>query len=423
MTVNAVAPGARRCCSVQPPEGVTMHSHPQWRAGALGLSLLWAGALAQSQGLPDAAADSYEALRAKVEALRVQLRQQQQLLDALTRQLGPAAAERGAIAPPRSAVAPEWLAEQRGMGGQQGGAGTPPAPATQAGLVGQAPDSDRRPPAVAPLFEQPGVLTPRGKMVLEPSFQFGYSSSDRVALVGYTIIPALLIGLVDVREEKHNTSTATLTGRYGISNRTEVEVKLPYVYRSDADVSREIFTGSATDAVFDTSGKGMGDVEVSLRHQLNDGGVDQSYYIGGLRFKARNGKDPFQVVTDCMVRCVGPDATGTCLPLQLPTGSGFYGLQPSLTWLYPSTRRCCSAASAICTTSPATTSRVWCSTARWSRWAPSRRATCWVLISAWDWRSTTRRRSASATTTVRSTACSKTTSRCPVRCAPSWVPC
>jgi len=313
-----------------------MHSHPQWRAGALGLSLLWAGALAQSQGLPDAAADSYEALRAKVEALRVQLRQQQQLLDALTRQLGPAAAERGAIAPPRSAVAPEWLAEQRGMGGQQGGAGTPPAPATQAGPVGQAPDSDRRPPAVAPLFEQPGVLTPRGKMVLEPSFQFGYSSSDRVALVGYTIIPALLIGLVDVREEKHNTSTATLTGRYGISNRTEVEVKLPYVYRSDADVSREIFTGSATDAVFDTSGKGMGDVEVSLRHQLNDGGVDQSYYIGGLRFKARNGKDPFQVVTDCMVRCVGPDATGTGLPLQLPTGSGFYGLQPSLTWLYPS---------------------------------------------------------------------------------------
>src|SRR5471030_2030254 len=114
------------------------------------------------------------------------------------------------------------------------------------------PGGEAQPPAVAPLFEQPGVLTPRGKLVLEPSMQFGYSSSNRVVLVGYTIIPALLIGLVYVREEKHNTSTATLTGRYGISNRTEVEVKLPYVYRSDADVSREIFTGSATDAVFDT---------------------------------------------------------------------------------------------------------------------------------------------------------------------------
>src|SRR5471032_2754538 len=208
--------------------------------------------------------------------------------------------------------------------------------AVHAQQVGNAPSTDPRPPEVAPLFEQPGVLTPKGKFVLEPAMQFGYASSNRVALVGYTIIPALLIGLVDVREVKRNTLTGAVTGRYGISNRTEVEVKLPYVYRSDADVSREIFTGSATDAVFDTSGKGMGDVEVSLRHQLNDGGVDQSYYIGGLRFKARNGKDPFQVVTDCMVRCVGPDATGTGLPLQLPTGSGFYGLQPSLTWLYPS---------------------------------------------------------------------------------------
>jgi hypothetical protein len=37
---------------------------------------------------------------------------------------------------------------------------------------------------VAPLFEQPGVLTPRGKFVLEPSLQFGYSSSNRVVLVG-----------------------------------------------------------------------------------------------------------------------------------------------------------------------------------------------------------------------------------------------
>ena len=30
------------------------------------------------------------------------------------------------------------------------------------------------------------------------------------------------------------------------------------------------------------------------------------------------------------------NATGTGLPLQLPTGSGFYSLQPGVTWLYPS---------------------------------------------------------------------------------------
>ena len=202
--------------------------------------------------------------------------------------------------------------------------------------VGTAADSDARPPAVAPLFEQPGVLTPRGKMVLEPSAQFGYSSSNRVVLVGYTIIPALLIGLVDVREVKRNTLTGAITGRYGLSNRAELELKIPYVHRSDSTVSREVFTGTGVDRVFDTSGKGIGDVELALRYQLNDGGIDKPYYIAGLRVKSRTGTDPFSVVTDCSVRCIGPNATGTGLPLELPTGSGFYGVQPSLTWLYSS---------------------------------------------------------------------------------------
>lgn len=208
--------------------------------------------------------------------------------------------------------------------------------AAQAQGQAQGQAQDGRPPAVAPLFEQPGVLTPRGKMVLEPGLQFGYASSNRVVLVGYTIIPALLIGLVDVREVKRNTVTGALTGRYGLSNRAELEVKLPYVYRSDSTVSREIFTGTGVDRVFDTSGRSMGDAELALRYQLNEGGGERAYYVAGLRFKSRTGKDPFEVVTDCSQRCVGPNATGTGLPLELPTGSGFYALQPSLTWLYPS---------------------------------------------------------------------------------------
>ncbi|MDC8760035.1 acetate kinase, partial [Janthinobacterium fluminis] len=216
------------------------------------------------------------------------------------------------------------------------------APAAEAGApapgaaVGRPRVASGRPPEVAPLFEQPGVLTPKGKYVLEPSAQFGYSSSNRVALVGYTIIPALLIGLVDVREVKRNTFTAALTGRFGVSGRLEIEAKLPYVYRSDATVSREIFTGTAVERVFDTSGKALGDVELAARYQLNNGGADQSYYVAGLRFKSRTGRDPFDVVTDCARRCIGENATGTGLPLSLPTGSGFYSLQPSLTWLYPS---------------------------------------------------------------------------------------
>ena len=201
--------------------------------------------------------------------------------------------------------------------------------------VGRAPEQDLRPPEVAQIFDQPGVLTPSGTFVLEPSLQFGYSSSNRVALVGYTIIPAILIGLIDVRQVKTSTGTAALTGRMGIGNRFELEAKVPYVYSSSDTVSREIFTGTAVENVFTSSGKGLGDIEATARMQLNRGGPDKAFYVGWLRYKSRTGRDPFEVVTDCVTRCVA-NATGTGLPLELPTGSGFSSLQPGVTWLFPS---------------------------------------------------------------------------------------
>lgn len=222
-------------------------------------------------------------------------------------------------------------------------AGTDPAPMSAAldaqdpeqQPVGRASAESTRPPEIAQIFDQPGVLTPRGKFVLEPSFQLDYSSNNRVALVGYTIIPAILIGLIDVRQVKTSLGTLSLAGRYGVTHRFELEARVPYTYVSADTVSREIFTGSAQDSVFNANGHGIGDVEVTGRFQLNQGAPDRPFYVGWLRYKTRTGKDLFDVVTDCVTRCVS-NATGTGLPLELPTGSGFASLQPGITWLYPS---------------------------------------------------------------------------------------
>ena len=235
------------------------------------------------------------------------------------------------------------VSSQSGIANPERAANGSPQPVNNAAVegssramqVGVAPSEDTQIPKMPQLFDQPGILTPRGHYVLEPSLQYGYSSSNRVALVGYTIIPALLIGLIDVREVKSNVITAALAARWGMTNRLEGEVKIPYVYRSDSTVSREIFTGSASDSVFNNSGKAIGDVEVAVRYQLNQPQNNFPFLIGSLRFKSRTGKDPFEVVTDCVTRCVG-NTTGTGLPMELPTGSGFYSMQTGLTWLMPS---------------------------------------------------------------------------------------
>ncbi|UVW29169.1 hypothetical protein [Massilia sp. H6] len=353
-----------------------MHTHAA-RLGAAGLAAMLLAPLAHAQQEPVADHSPNRELatlkaelaaqRALVNKLMLELQAQQAKIDRIEERREHPAPALATSAQLPARVDELLLSEQRGTGGQNSGAsGVPvanrpanPAPSTPGPMNGQpasqpaarapnqaqaqAPQNnatrsprDGRPPEVAPLFEAPGVLTPRGKYILEPSLQFGYSSSNRVALVGYTVIPALLIGLVDVREVKRNTFTGALTARTGLSNRMEVEVKLPYVYRSDATVSREIFTGTAVERVFQTSGKAIGDVEVAGRYQLNNGGPDKPYYIGGLRYKSTTGRSPFDVVTDCQTRCIGDNVTGTGLPLSLPTGSGFHSLQGSLTWLFPS---------------------------------------------------------------------------------------
>ncbi|MEN1958054.1 acetate kinase [Luteimonas changyuni] len=201
--------------------------------------------------------------------------------------------------------------------------------------VGQAPEEATRPPEVAQIFDQPGVLTPAGTLILEPSLQTGYYSNDRVALIGYTVIPAILIGLIDVRQVKTTGVTAGLAARYGVGNRFELELKVPYMYIRGDTVSREIFTGSAQDSVFSADGSGLGDLELTARYQLPNKGADRPFYVVWLRYKTRTGKDLFEVTTDCITRCVA-NATGTGLPLELPTGSGFAALQPGVTWMYAS---------------------------------------------------------------------------------------
>ena len=201
--------------------------------------------------------------------------------------------------------------------------------------VGQAPEESTRPPEVAQIFDQPGVLTPRGSLVLEPSLQTGYYANDRVALIGYTVIPAILIGRLDVRQVKTTSVTAALAARYGVANRFELELKVPYMYIRGDTVSREIFTGAAQDSVFSADGNGLGDIELTARYQLPNSGADRPFYVLWLRYKTRTGKDLFEVTTDCVTRC-GANATGTGLPLELPTGSGFASLQPGVTWMYAS---------------------------------------------------------------------------------------
>ncbi len=174
-----------------------------------------------------------------------------------------------------------------------------------------------------------GVLTPRHQLVLEPSLSYSYSSVSRVAIEGFTILPALLVGVIDVVEADRNTYLSSLSARMGLTNRFELELRGSYVSRYDATRSRQYLTDSVADSVFNGRGEGAGDWELGMRYQFKRRKPTAPYIVGNLRFKAANGTDPFEIAT---AKTLAGDPQ---LADELPTGSGFRSVSPSLTFIYP----------------------------------------------------------------------------------------
>lgn len=186
-------------------------------------------------------------------------------------------------------------------------------------------ESKKKPEVPVVAVDQGGVLLPKGHAVLEPSLQYSRTSALRVAVEGFTVIPAINVGLFDISEIDRDIFTTAITGRLGLTNRLEVEAFIPYLWREDSTIGRPIGVGTATDVLSTVDGAGIGDVELALHYQINDGNEGWPYFIWNLRYKSTTGEGPFDVAVD----------SGTGLQTETPTGSGFHTIQPSVTMLYP----------------------------------------------------------------------------------------
>lgn len=186
---------------------------------------------------------------------------------------------------------------------------------------------------VSSTIENRGVLTSKGTFILEPAFTYTHSSATVVAIEGVTVLPALLIGLINISQAERDIFGYSLTARYGLTQRLEVSMKVPYIQIDESIRERQVFDGTAVDIVSDTSGDGLGDVEMSLNYQLNDGLNGMPFFIANLRVKSDTGTSIFDLDQRPITTPEGA-IIGVAFDEQ-PTGSGFWGVQPGLTVLYP----------------------------------------------------------------------------------------
>jgi hypothetical protein len=305
-------------------------------AARLGAAFLLCGAASL---LPQAAtAQSSEELRAIREMLERQQRQlqdqasriarQERLIEQQSRELatlrGQPAAAPAQRQPPRAAAAQAQAAPAAAAqaAGERG-----PSSATEAAAAMRR--EEQRILSTDPtLARVGGVLTPRGALAVEPTIEYGYGESTQATVNGFSIVPGITFGTVDIRQNTQRATVASVTLRYGVTDRFEINTRIPYVFRNDT-----IETGpadvNASPILISPRGSGIGDIEFGASYQINAGQNDWPIFIANLRVKSTTGRSPFEVPIYTINDPQGGFIRG--LERELPTGTGFWSVEPGVT--------------------------------------------------------------------------------------------
>lgn len=190
--------------------------------------------------------------------------------------------------------------------------------------VGEAPDrSAEANQDISVIADVGGVLTPKGQWVIEPSVEYTHASDNRFFFQGVEIVDAVLVGLIEAQDFNRDVINGSLGVRYGITNRLEADARVSFQKRQDKLASTPV-SSTETTVLTDLDGSGLGDVEFGLHYQINRKRGKWPYAVANLRVKSDTGDGPFDV---------SRNAQG--IETELPTGSGFWTVEPSVTLIYP----------------------------------------------------------------------------------------
>ena len=306
--------------------------------------LLLASVAAAALASPGAALAQDADLAARVARLEALVLDQQKRIEAQDALL----AERAAgLAPPagtpESGVDPRWRVQSDASGrpifgdrdmaalragqstGQMAVNGQPQTtPAPSGAPPVEPPLLQARREQLAAIPEGIAVLSRPGKLSVDLSAEYTRSSANRLVFRGIEIVPGVQIGVIEANEADRDTGVTTIAAKYGITSRMEVELRAPYVWRNDTITTVQQRDQAVTRTI-DLSGDGIGDVEGAVRYQINGGERGRPIFIAGLRVKSDTGEGPFDI---------SRDEFG--IATHLATGSGFWGVEPSVSFLYPS---------------------------------------------------------------------------------------
>lgn len=169
-------------------------------------------------------------------------------------------------------------------------------------------------PQVDALANQGGVLSREGVLTFENAIEYTNTTRNLFAFNGVQLAEVVLVGGITASAARHQVIQESARFRLGLTDRLEADVRFPFVYRNDA------LTDSVSSVTTSIEGANLGDIDVGLAYQLNDGIQGWPFLVGNMRYKANNADGPFDVPYD-----------SNNIAKRLPTGTGFQTVEASLT--------------------------------------------------------------------------------------------
>jgi hypothetical protein len=276
---------------------------------------------------------------AQLEQQALQLQQQQQLLDEDMAQLRgtgtvkPKSQQPVQLSPTETASATEPAYSTAAAPDQEEAAATPTAGAEQQQAQEQNQQQQTKVilQSSTVLTNAGGILTPKGQLVIDPSLEYDYWTQNQLNLNGFTIIPGITFGNIFISRVDQRYLQPALTLRYGLTNRWEINIKVPVVL-GWGSTTAQAAGPEALPITATQDAANIGDVQIGTSYQFNSGDNGWPIFVGNFIFKTKTGQSPYEVPIYDADNTTNQLLFG--IPKKLPTGTGFYAIEPSLTVFY-----------------------------------------------------------------------------------------
>ncbi len=165
---------------------------------------------------------------------------------------------------------------------------------------------------------------------LELGFEYAHFDQSQLVLNGFLALDAIFLGDISIDEIESDIFKTSVVARWGFSDRVQLSLDVPYIYRETTARSGGAELGSRLVTETNVDDSNLGDISLGMSYHLVAESKDWPDIVLNVSVTAPTGKEPYGI--DLIADPDG-DNTNLHIPDELPTGSGLWSLSTGLSFL------------------------------------------------------------------------------------------